>query len=321
MTTTNFDGRVALVTGAGGGLGRSHALLLASRGACVVVNDVGGSLAGAEPSPAPAQTVAAEINDLGGTAVADTNTVVTPGGGQSMIQTALETFGRIDIVINNAGILRDKSFANMTPDLWQPVLDVHLTGGVNVTRAAWPHLRMQGYGRILFTSSAAGIFGNFGQANYGAAKMGLVGLTRVLAQEGARYGIRVNAIAPVASTRMSEALFGGIDDLDPRLVSPVAAWLVSDECQISGEVYSAGAGRVARIFIAETPGFFKPGLTIEDVRDNVEQIRSEPGYVVPANAISELCLVAPFLSEPRFGLITSPAAEPMAAQEGASHEL
>ena len=300
MTQIDFTGRVALITGAGGGLGRSHALLLASRGASVVVNDVGGSLDGTGTSARPAVDVTDEINTLGGIAVADTNTVATPEGGQSMIRTAVDAFGRIDIVVNNAGILRDKSFANMTPDLWQAVLDVHLTGAVNVTRAAWPHLREQSYGRIVCTSSAAGIFGNFGQANYGSAKMGLVGLTRVLAQEGARYNIRANAIAPVASTRMSEELFGARGEaLDPRLVSPVVAWLVSEGCEVSGEIYSAGAGRVARIFIAETPGFFEPELTIEDVRDNVEQIRAEGGYVVPSHAAAELALVAPFLADPK----------------------
>lgn len=292
----DFTGRVALITGAGGGLGRSHALLLASRGASVVVNDIGGSLDGTGTSARPAVEVTDEINALGGMAVADTNTVATPEGGQSMIRTAIDAFGRIDIVVNNAGILRDKSFANMTPDLWQAVLDVHLTGAMNVTRAAWPHLREQSYGRIVCTSSAAGIFGNFGQANYGSAKMGLVGLTRVLAQEGARYNIRANAIAPVASTRMSEELLGPRGDaLDPCLVSPVVAWLVSEACDVSGEIYSAGAGRVARIFIAETLGFFKPELTIEDVCDNVEQIRAEDGYVVPSNVAAELALVAPFL--------------------------
>src|SRR5438094_1884778 len=170
MAEVGFEGRVAIITGAGGGLGREHALLLASRGAQIVVNDLGGAVDGTGASAGPAQKVADEITDLGGAAVADTNSVATPEGGEAMVKTALDAFGRVDIVINNAGILRDKSFANQTPDLWDPVIAVHLHGAANVTRAAWPHLREQAYGRIVCTSSPAGLFGNFGQANYGSAK-------------------------------------------------------------------------------------------------------------------------------------------------------
>jgi NAD(P)-dependent dehydrogenase (short-subunit alcohol dehydrogenase family) len=208
MSDVGFEGRVAIITGAGGGLGREHALLLASRGAQVVVNDLGGAVDGTGSSAGPAQQVVNEIEGLGGAAVADGNSVATQEGAEAMVKTALDAFGRVDIVINNAGILRDKSFANMTPDLWDAVIAVHLTGAYNVTRAAWPHLREQAYGRIVSTSSAAGIFGNFGQANYGAAKMGIVGLTHVWAQEGGKYNIRANAIAPVARTRMTEDLLG-----------------------------------------------------------------------------------------------------------------
>ncbi len=190
MADIRFDGRVAIVTGAGGGLGREHALLLAARGAKVVVNDLGGAVDGTGGSAGPAERTAKEIEGLGGVAVADSNTVATSEGGRAIVGTALEAFGRVDVVVNNAGILRDKAFHNLTPELLDPVLDVHLKGAFHVTRPAWARMREAGYGRVLLTASNAGILGNFGQANYGAAKMGLVGLARVLAQEGARYGIK-----------------------------------------------------------------------------------------------------------------------------------
>ena len=185
MADLGFDGKVAIVTGAGGGLGREHALLLAGRGAMVVVNDVGGAVDGTGGDAGPGQQVVDEITAAGGEAVLDTNSVATPEGGAAIVQTALDTFGRIDIVVNNAGILRDKSFHNMTPDLVDPVIDVHLRGAFYVTQPAWVHMREQSYGRIVVTASSAGIFGNFGQANYGAAKMGLVG-TRPRARPGGR---------------------------------------------------------------------------------------------------------------------------------------
>src|SRR5687768_5519579 len=194
MADLTFDGKVAIVTGAGGGLGRAHALELARRGALVVVNDLGGSVDGTGSSESAAQKVVDEIRAAGGEAIPNFDTVSTPEGGEAIVRAAVDAFGRVDILINNAGILRDKSFANLTADLVEPVLDVHLKGAFFVTRPAWVHMREQGYGRIVNTSSASGIFGNFGQANYGAAKMGLIGLARVLAQEGAKYNIKVNAI-------------------------------------------------------------------------------------------------------------------------------
>jgi len=299
MSEVGFEGRVAIITGAGGGLGREHALLLASRGAQVVVNDLGGAVDGTGSSAGPAQQVVQEIEALGGVAVADGNSVATTEGAEAMVKTALEAFGRVDIVVNNAGILRDKSFKNMTPDLWDAVIAVHLTGAYNVSRAAWPHFCEQAYGRIVSTSSAAGIFGNFGQANYGAAKMGIVGLTRVFAQEGGKYNIRSNAIAPVARTRMTEEILGPlVEKVDPALVAPVVAYLASEECQVSGEVYSVGAGRVSRIFIAEAPGFFKKDLTVEDVRDNWDAIRAEGDYAIPTSVNDEFAtLLMPFLSD------------------------
>jgi len=292
-----YDGKVAIITGAGGGLGRQHALLMASRGALVVVNDLGGALDGSGSDKGAAQKVVDEITALGGIAVADTNSVSTPEGGEAIVAGAVKAFGRVDIVINNAGILRDKSFHNMDPSLMNPVFDVHLKGAFHVTQPAFVLMREQGYGRIVSTSSAAGIFGNFGQTNYGAAKMGLVGFTRVLAVEGAKYNIKANAIAPLALTRMTESLFSGAmaEKLQPGLISPIVAYLAHDECPVSGEVYSVGGGRVARVFIAETEGYHNPNLTMEDVRDNFTQIRNEEGYKVPANIGEETSMFLPYL--------------------------
>ncbi len=217
MTDLGFDGKVAIITGAGGGLGRQHALMMAKRGALIVVNDLGGSVDGTGSDKGAAQLVVDEIQAAGGEAVANTDSVATPEGGAAIVQSAVDAFGKVDIVINNAGILRDKSFHNMDADLFDPVIDVHLRGAFNVTQPAWKIMREQGYGRIVSTSSAAGIFGNFGQANYGAAKMGLVGFTNVLAVEGAKYNIKANAIAPLALTRMTEDILGGLGDkLQPR---------------------------------------------------------------------------------------------------------
>jgi len=317
MGELGYDGKVAIITGAGGGLGREHAMLLASRGAQVVVNDLGGSVTGEGGDEGRAHLAAREIEDRGGIAVADTNNVATPEGGEAIVRTAMDAFGRVDIVINNAGILRDRTFHNLTADLLMPVLDVHLKGAFYVTRPAWLQMREQGYGRVLnttsnsghyalthaacaywkerggpghivCTASTSGLLGNFGQSNYGAAKMGLVGFTRVLAAEGAKYNIRVNAIAPVARTRMTEDILGALADrLDPALVSPMAAWLVHEDCPVTGEIYSAAGGRMARFFIGLTEGYYNPDLTLEDVRDHFEQIRDERGYHVPAGPADE----------------------------------
>ena len=290
MADIGFDNKVAIITGAGGGLGREHALLLASRGAQIVINDLGGTVDGSgEGTEGPAHTTAKEINDLGGVAVADTNSVATPEGGEAIVQSAVDAFGKVDIVINNAGILRDKAFHNMTPDLLEPVLDVHLKGAFYVTRPAWKLMREQNYGRVVNTSSNAGILGNFGQTNYGAAKMGLVGFTRVLAVEGARNNIKANAIAPIARTRMTEELLGPLaEKLDPSLVSPLVAFLAHEDCEVSGEIYSAAGGRIARMFIGLTHGYYNPELTLEDVRDHWDEIRSEEGYITPSSLSDEL---------------------------------
>lgn len=297
MSNLGFDGKVAIITGAGGGLGRQHALLMASRGALIVVNDLGGSVDGTGASTSAAQKVVDEIKAAGGEAVADTNSVATPEGGEAIVQSAIDAFGRVDIVINNAGILRDKAFHNMEPDLLNPVLDVHLKGAFYVTKPAFIRMREQGYGRIVSTSSAAGIFGNFGQTNYGAAKMGLVGFTRVLAVEGARNNIKANAIAPLALTRMTENIMGGLaDKLDPGHVSPLVAFLAHENCPASGQVFSVGGGRVAQVFIGETKGFYSPSLTPEDVESNWSTITDQTGYAVPANLGEETQLFLPFFA-------------------------
>jgi NAD(P)-dependent dehydrogenase (short-subunit alcohol dehydrogenase family) len=290
-----FDGKVAIITGAGGGLGRQHALLLASRGALVVVNDLGGAVDGTGSDKGAAERVVDEIKAAGGEAVADTNSVATPEGGEAIVQTAIDAYGRVDIVVNNAGILRDKAFHNMEPDLMNPVFDVHLKGAFHVTQPAWVRMREQGYGRIISTSSAAGIFGNFGQTNYGAAKMGLVGFTRVLAVEGARYDIKANAIAPLALTRMTENIMGPLaDKLGPEFVSPLVTYLAHESCEATGRVFSVGGGRVAEVFIAETQGFHSPTLSPEDVRDQWGTITDREGYGVPANLGEETAMFLPF---------------------------
>ncbi len=294
--TLGYDGKVVIITGAGGGLGRQHALLLASRGALVVINDLGGSIDGSGSDKGAAEHVVDEIKAAGGEAVADTNSVATPEGGAAIVKTAIDTYGKVDVVINNAGILRDKSFHNMTPELLNPVLDVHLKGAFYVTQPAWVVMREQGYGRIVSTSSAAGVFGNFGQTNYGAAKMGLVGFTRVLATEGAKYNIKANAIAPLALTRMTENLMGGAfgDKLAPGLVSPLVAYLAHEDCPVNGQLFSVGGGRVAHVFIGETQGYFKEDLALEDVRDNWATITEREGYAVPANLPEETAMFLPF---------------------------
>ncbi len=287
-----FDGKVAVITGAGGGLGREHALMLASRGALVVVNDLGGAVDGSGSDKGAAERVVEEIKAAGGEAVGNTDSVATSDGGTSIIQTALDAYERVDIVINNAGILRDKSFHNMTPDLWQSVIDVHLTGAYNVTQAAWPHMREQSYGRVVSTASAAGVFGNFGQVNYGAAKMGLVGFTNVLAVEGAKHNIAANTIAPLAKTRMTEDLMGAGfgEKLGPEFVAPLVTYLCHESCESTGRLYSVGGGRVAEIFIAEAPGFQSAELTPELLAENWDTVTNQEDYVVPRNATDEIKL-------------------------------
>ncbi|GIH52277.1 NAD(P)-dependent dehydrogenase, short-chain alcohol dehydrogenase family [Microbispora rosea] len=276
-----FDGRVAIVTGAGHGLGRSHALLLGRRGAKVVVNDLGGALDGSGASSGPAAEVAELIVKNGGEAVASTDNVATPEGAEAIVRTALDAFGRVDVVVNNAGILRDRSFGKMTVEEFDAVIAVHVRGSFLVSRAAFPHMKEQAYGRIVNTSSPAGLFGNFGQANYSTAKMGLVGLTKTLGIEGARANIKANAIAPVAWTRMTETLLPAEFEsrFTPERVSPLVAYLAHESCETTGEVFSVGAGRIARVFVAEGPGWRTDDLTIEAIRDNWEAVMAEQPYL------------------------------------------
>lgn len=279
-----FDGRVAIVTGAGGGLGRSHALLLASRGAKVVVNDLGSSMKGDGSSASAADAVVDEIKAAGGEAVANYDSVEH---GDKIVQTAIEVFGKLDIVINNAGILRDVSFAKMTDEDWIKIHQVHLFGAYSVSHAAWPHLRENNYGRIIMTSSASGIYGNFGQANYAAAKLGLYGLAQSLAVEGSKYNIIVNAIAPLAGSRMTETIMPPevLAELKPEYISPLVAYLCHDSNRETGGLYEVAAGWIAKLRWQRTQGAFIPrenGISIEDVAEHWHEVNEWTDATNPA---------------------------------------
>ncbi|WP_416584827.1 SDR family NAD(P)-dependent oxidoreductase [Mycolicibacterium elephantis] len=277
----SFEDQVAVVTGAGGGLGRCHALELARRGARVVVNDLGSAVDGSGASISAAQAVVDEITAAGGTAIASGDSVATEDGGAAILSAAMDAFGRVDILINNAGILRDAAFKNMTAEQVDAVLTVHLTGAFNVTRAAWPIMREQNYGRIVQTTSGTGLFGNFGQANYGAAKMGLVGMMHVLAIEGARNGIAINAVAPIARTRMTEDIMGEAGKaMDPELVTPVVLYLSHPDCDRTAHIYSVGAGKVSRVFIGVTKGIENRELTPEFVAEAIHEIDDATTFTI-----------------------------------------
>ncbi|CDQ46598.1 short chain dehydrogenase/reductase family oxidoreductase [Mycolicibacterium neoaurum] len=284
----NFDGRVVVVTGAGGGLGRCHALEFGRRGAHVVVNDVGASVDGTGASTSAAQAVVDEITAAGGSAVANTDSVATEDGGKAIIGSATDAFGRVDVLINNAGILRDAAFKNMTAEQVDAVLDVHLRGAFNVTRAAWPVFREQDYGRIVMTTSGSGLFGTFGQSNYGAAKTGLVGLMNVLAIEGQRNNIRVNAISPIAKTRMTEnTMTELVKDLAPEDVTPVVVYLAHESCERTANIYRVGGKHVSRVFIAETAGADLQAQTAEAFAANIDAIDDAGSFTIrggPARA-------------------------------------
>lgn len=271
----SFDGKVAIVTGAGGGLGRAHALELARRGARVVVNDLGGAVDGSGGSSQAAQDVVREIEALGGKAIANGGSVSDREGAQSIVRDAVQAFGTVDILINNAGILRDKSFGKMPLDDFELVLKVHLLGSVYCTSAAWPVMAAKHYGRIVMTTSSSGLFGNFGQSNYGAAKMGLVGLMNTLKLEGERKNIRVNTIAPVAATRMTADL--GMPEqafqaLKPELVTPAVLYLCSEDAP-NGTIVEAGAGYYAKVQVVESKGVhLGPAATVEDVAAAFDRI-------------------------------------------------
>jgi NAD(P)-dependent dehydrogenase (short-subunit alcohol dehydrogenase family) len=250
------EGRTVVVTGAGGGIGREHALLFGERGAKVVVNDLGGSRDGSGGGSEMADDTVRTIRDRGGEAVANYDDVSSPAGGAAIVQTALDAFGSVDIVVCNAGILRDRSFAKMSDQEWDAVVKVHLHGTYHVVKAAWPHMREQSFGRVVVTSSTSGIYGNFGQANYGAAKLGVVGLINTLAIEGAKYSITANAIVPVAATRMTEDIMPEemLQKLEPGYVSPAVVHLASEECTDSGSITLAAGGRYSRIQYFQSPG-------------------------------------------------------------------
>lgn len=308
MDELRLDGRVAVVTGAGQGLGRHHALLLASRGAHVVVNDVGAALDGSGGSDEPAEQLVAEIVAAGGEAVPDTNTVATPEGGEKIIATALNTYGRIDILVNNAGNSAGGAFHNLTPEQVEAVIGVHLKGAFFTTKPAWVEFRNQGYGRVINTTSSTGILGTFGQLNYQSAKTGLWGFTRGLAAEGVRCGIKVNAIAPWAVSRMTrnadhERLratgskgtvveAGKRLNLRAELVSPLVVVLAHESLEVTGQVYTVGGGRVSRYVIATTRGFFHPSPTPEILREHLADIQQDNSFAFYNSPEEELTALA-----------------------------
>jgi len=289
----SFAGQVALVTGSGGGLGRAYALDLAKRGAKVVVNDLGGDPHGQGENRSAAQKVVDEIKAAGGEAVPNYDSVASYDGGFNMVKTAIDSYGRLDVVICNAGILRDVAFHNMSEEDWDKVFAVHIKGSFTVLRAAWPVFRQQAYGRVVVTSSSSGIWGQFGQANYGSAKTAMLGLMNVLKQEGAKYNVNVNTIAPVAGTRLTQTVMPQemVDRLKPEFVVPAVVYLVSKECKDSGLIIEAGAGRFNRAALVKGP-VVEAGM--DDIKDaewvlaNWGKISSLEGAVPMWNANTPL---------------------------------
>lgn len=277
----NFHGRVAVVTGAGRGLGRAYAQLLAERGARVVVNDTGAGLSGDGVTDDAAARVAAEIRAAGGDAVASTESVATPQGGEAIVTAALQHYGRLDIVVHNAGNVRRGSLREMSSKDFDAVLDVHLRGAFHVVRPAFPKMCDAGYGRIVLTSSIGGLYGNSGVANYAAAKAGVIGLSNVAALEGAPAGVRCNVVVPAAVTRMAEGIdTSAYPPMEPELVAPLVGWLAHESCSVTGEVLIALAGRVARAVVAESPGVYQPSWTIEAIGERIEEIRDVASPVI-----------------------------------------
>lgn len=282
MSEVRFDDRVAVVTGAGGGLGREYALLLAGRGCKVVINDLGGSLDGTGAGTTAAEQVVQEIKDAGGEATPNYDSVADPDGAVNIIKTAVDTYGKIDILVNNAGILRDKSFQKMEIEDYEKVIAVHLSGSFYCCKAAWPYMRDNAYGRIVSAASGAGVYGNFGQANYAAAKMGIVGMMHVLKLEGAKYNIMANVIVPIAGTRMTATVMppNMLELLKPEFVAPIVAWACSENNTCSGYTFVAGAGYFSRTAFMEGPGVFldpAKGITLEMINENIDKITSLEG--------------------------------------------
>lgn len=272
--------RVIVVTGAGGGLGREYALTLAREGASVVVNDLGGARDGTGSGSAMADDVVKEIKDAGGRAVANYDSVAEPEGAANIIKTAVDEFGKVDGVVSNAGILRDGTFHKMEFGNWDSVLKVHLYGGYNVIRAAWPHFRENGFGRVVVATSTSGLFGNFGQANYGAAKLGLVGLINTLSQEGAKYNIKANAVAPIAATRMTQDILPPevFEKLTPEYVAPIVAYLCTEENPDTQSIFIVGGGKVQRVAL-----FQNSGVTFTEV-PSVDDVASKWGEITDLSA-------------------------------------
>lgn len=292
MEEIRFDGRVAVVTGAGGGLGKAYALLLASRGAKVVVNDLGGTFDGSGSDVTPAQQVVDEILAAGGEAVANYDSVAEWDSAQNIIRTALDNFGQIDILINNAGILRDKSFLKMELEDYRKIISVHLDGTFYCTKAAFAAMKDRTYGRIVSTASAAGLYGNFGQANYGAAKMGIAGMMNCVAQEGARYNIKANTIVPTAGTRLTFTVLPEevIGKVKPEFVAPIVAWLCSEKCEETAKMFSAGGGYFSRAAVVEGPGVVfdsEKEITVEMIVEKLDQIMSLEGAREYASAMEQ----------------------------------
>ncbi|OXR45787.1 putative short-chain type dehydrogenase/reductase [Nocardia cerradoensis] len=283
MSELRFDDRVAVVTGAGRGLGRAYALLLAERGARVVVNDPGGSMRGEDPDAGVAAEVVAEIAAAGGTAVACTASVATPEGGRAIVDTALDRFGRLDILIHNAGTVRYGSLTELSYEDFEAVLDVHLRGAFHTVRAAFPVMSAAGYGRVVLTSSIGGLYGNRAVANYAVSKAGMIGLSNVVALEGAEAGVRCNIIVPSALTRMADGIdTSAYPDMRPELVAPAVAYLAHETCCLTGELLVAIAGRVARAYIAETPGVYQPSWTVDEVAARIDDIRNtDNSWILP----------------------------------------
>ncbi len=276
MSELRFDNRVAVITGAGRGLGRAYALLLAANGAKVVVNDLGGNMKGDDSDAGPADEVVREIRAAGGEAVANTDSVATPEGGKAIIDAALSHYGRIDILIHNAGNVRYGSLKEISYDDFKAVVDVHLMGAFHVVRAAFPVMCEAGYGRIVLTSSIGGIYGNNRCVNYGMSKSGMIGLNNIVALEGENEGVKCNIIVPGAVTRMADGLdTSAYPPMGPELVAPVVGWLAHESCSISGEMYASVAGRIARAFIAETPGVYQPDWTMAQVGERIDAIRDK----------------------------------------------